>query len=549
MRITFLICTLLFFTSHIHAQIHRSSVKLDKLEKKWNKLSKSNTPKNFILIPGGEHLFERDYLSSLNIPQSDTNTLADHFYEHRIKRQLTPYAISKTEVTNKEYRAFINWVIDSIALSILAAKDPSYFTDLTAKNLNWNRRNEVIDSTNFEVLKPLYRFIPDTSYKTNGRYQIDPSYIAYRFQSEGNKDLNSLLVYPDTLCWARDDPYNSGNFSKTYFSRPYYQEYPVVGVSWEQAQAYCDWLSRQGTFTYRLPTSYEFERAYDASLESSSFISSKSGRIVELIKNRYPYPWSGFDLFGKGDYLANFGSIIDNYNHILKSGNLDGAYLTSKIGAYPPSLSGLYDLAGNVSEWLSDTIPTKIILQRRNTLFPNRGSLFGEKNTSTKFITDSAIILNITDSLVTLIDKVFLYYETDSYYGKHSKKIHQYWKDLGSPEVILPSKEYCLFPQGKDLDYLPWSNKVEPSILEEIQSRIELAKNCYHNFKIAASINKPRAIMGGSFFDGPLFMKRGVKQLYDEKATHSKIGFRVVTDIQITQSQQKFLEKHQIQYK
>jgi len=169
--------------------------------------------------------------------------------------------------------------------------------------------------------------------------------------------LNTYIVnvYPDTTCWVNDFQ-NSDNeaYLRNYFSNPAYNDYPVVGVSWEQANAFCAWrtdyllkgLGGEARYIqrYRLPTEAEWEYA----------ARGKAGN---------EFPWDNKDVAnGDGCFYANFKPDRGNYT---KDGNL----ITSKVGIYGANSNGLYDMAGNVAEWTS-TVFTESGIEAMNDLNP-----------------------------------------------------------------------------------------------------------------------------------------------------------------------------------
>ena len=119
-------------------------------------------------------------------------------------------------------------------------------------------------------------------------------------------------------------------------------DYPVVGVNWKQATAFTKWRTLMMTQflrkikqpilpEFRLPTETEWEYASRGSLENS------------------PYPWGGpYTRNAKGCFLANFKPLRGNYV-------ADGGIKTIKVMSYNPNGYGLYDMAGNVAEWTSNT--------------------------------------------------------------------------------------------------------------------------------------------------------------------------------------------------
>lgn len=153
--------------------------------------------------------------------------------------------------------------------------------------------------------------------------------------------LNTYIVniYPDTTCWVNDfQNANNERYMKLYFSNPTYDDYPVVGVTWEQANAFCAWrtnflMKGLGGYAkqiqrYRLPSEVEWEYA----------ARGKEGN---------PFPWESTEVKSdKGCFYANFKPDRGNYTQ-------DGSLITSKCGIFSANSNGLYDMAGNVAEWTS----------------------------------------------------------------------------------------------------------------------------------------------------------------------------------------------------
>ncbi len=107
---------------------------------------------------------------------------------------------------------------------------------------------------------------------------------------------------------------------------------PVVFVSWNDAQAFCKWLSKKEKRTYRLPTEAEWE------------MTCRGGSPWTR------YPW-GNRLPGDGD--ANFGDGSPKLPESLTTVD-DGYEYVSPVRAFPPNAYGLYDMAGNVMQWVED---------------------------------------------------------------------------------------------------------------------------------------------------------------------------------------------------
>ncbi len=325
--------------------------------------------------------------------------------------------MDETEVTNSKYRQFVNYVRDSILRERLAEIDETYRVVKTDKDgeeigsqINWKKplprrpsedEQEIIDG--LYVTNPVtgdkmldykqmnYRYeIYDYTSAALRKYRINPAernlntditidpneevwiskdtaYVddegriireTINRQLTGPWDfLNTYIVniYPDTTCWVNDFP-NADNetYMRYYFSNPAYNDYPVVGVTWEQANAFCAWRTEyllkglgpaaRYVQRYRLPTEAEWEYAARG-------------------KDQNEFPWDNEDVAsGRGCFYANFKPDNGNYT---KDGNL----ITSRVGIYAANSNGLFDMAGNVAEWTS-TIYTEAGVEAMNDINP-----------------------------------------------------------------------------------------------------------------------------------------------------------------------------------
>ena len=301
--------------------------------------------------------------------------------------------MDETEVTNSEYRQFVHWVRDSIAYKLLIDEGMEEFK-LTPKNqrdeddyvINWSKKipwakRLVQDDPVNEALSPLFYEDGFGNLKTNmlryeyswlnleeaaklgnrfdvsrGRYPEGASVRVDSFWVEDEeirsatitrplhepKDLKTnaiICVYPDTAVWGRDFDYSFNDpLLYGYFNMPGYSEYPVVGVTWEQAHAFCHWrtnlLRNQGhqiAHQYRLPTEAEWEYA------------ARGGRRAAM------YPWGDkYARDSEGCFLANFKPYRGSYHD-------DTGTATMAVGQFKPNDFGLFDMAGNVAEWTASS--------------------------------------------------------------------------------------------------------------------------------------------------------------------------------------------------
>jgi gliding motility-associated lipoprotein GldK len=253
-----------------------------------------------------------------------------------------------TEITNSEYKQFVFWVRDSIAATILDYKDPK------TGNLDQKRMATIWKQKNiFEQLGQMM-MAPDD--RILGRMEIDPDKLeyqeeyvdykaaAYRKPNEPRSKFiikNKIRIYPDTLVWVRDYAYAYNDpMSKRYFDHPAFANYPVVGVNWKQASAFCTWRSRFLN-AYLEAKNYATESSFRLPTEAEWEYAARGGRSQSM------FPWGNYYLRNrKGCLMANFKPGRGNYPE-------DGGFYTVRADAYWPNDFGLYNMAGNVAEWTS----------------------------------------------------------------------------------------------------------------------------------------------------------------------------------------------------
>jgi formylglycine-generating enzyme required for sulfatase activity len=114
---------------------------------------------------------------------------------------------------------------------------------------------------------------------------------------------------------------------------PHSDEHPAVCVSWQDAQAYARWLSTKTGQQYRLPSEREWEYAARAGTST-------------------PYPWSGSSVCGHANVADEALRLKQPSWQIEKCS--DGFPFTAPVGSYAPNAFGLYDMHGNVMEWVQD---------------------------------------------------------------------------------------------------------------------------------------------------------------------------------------------------
>ena len=344
-------------------------------------------PYGMTLIPGGAFVMGKSGDDFVSVNDAPTKTVT-----------VRSFYMDETEITNSEYRQFVEWVRDStvrLRLAILAdelgetpgdgeagigdfafldnedeEKTPydQYMEDnyygmgddfYEGRKINnnidliWDTA-EYPDEYYVEVMDSMY--LPmEESY--NGQRTLDVSKLNFQYsymdigaaaqdKTSKRKDFikkESLNIYPDTTVWIRDFNYSYNEpMHNDYFWHQAYGDYPVVGVTWKQAKAFAAWRTlyknsnqkkrdREFVNSFRLPSEAEWEYAARGGIQGGDF------------------PWGGpYTKNDRGCFLANFKPLRGDYA-------ADQALYTVEANSYEPNDYNLYNMAGNVAEWVDSS--------------------------------------------------------------------------------------------------------------------------------------------------------------------------------------------------
>lgn len=357
---------------------------------------------------------------------------------------------------------------------------------------------------------------------------------------------------PDTLVWRDRLAYNEP-MVENYLRYPSYQYYPVVGVSWIQATDYCAWrtdrvnenilvqkgildldpdqvndnnfnteaylagqyeglvnknlvdLNPNGTGErrvkledgillprYRLPTESEWEFAALGLIGNT---------VYERVTDRRMYPWDSHVLRTTDDDY--YGAFITNFrrgrgDYMGVAGDLnDGAVGPAPVGSYFPNDYGLFNMAGNVAEWVMD-VYRPLSFEDVADLNPFRGNVFQQK------VRDSEGLIEEKDSLGRL-----------KYQDVPTEEIGDRINYRKSNNINYRDGDYASSVLKED-----WSQQTKDSF----------SKTMY-DYSVTTMINDyARVYKGGSWKDEAYWLNPGTRRYLDQHKSTDYIGFRCAMD-------------------
>ncbi len=270
----------------------------------------------------------------------DAHVSAAEVYESSKTVDGPAFFISQTEVSNLEYRKFV----ESCIAKWMKENRPE-----VAQKYNWESP---------EYVQAVQAWLESSSATAGASGAVSSTTVQAPAKNWAELYVQKLdwgkitfrgeSIYPNTQVWISQFLWNEA-WSDYYFVHPTFNNYPVVGVSYLQATLYCQWYSdaygqkerAEYQIVYRLPSELEWERAASVVAEKRSKKSSGSPVNNNFLRN------------SKGAYIANFRDSSENFGQ-------DGAMYTAPVQSYYTNDAGCYNMQGNVAEWTSTTIGYRI---------------------------------------------------------------------------------------------------------------------------------------------------------------------------------------------
>lgn len=421
---------------------------------------------------------------------------------------------------------------------------------------------------------------------------------------------------PDTLVWREKLAYNEP-YVEYYLRHPAYRDYPVVGVNWLQANEFCAWRTDrvnefiliregllehvpnpsdqdyfsteaylagkwQGQLKQKLPSFDEQNPERDVRMEDGIFLPKYrlpteaeweyaaygliGNTIGERITERRIYPWNGHGVRnavdeymgqinanfvrGAGDYMGTAGFLNDN------------ADVTAPVYSYWPNDYGLYNMAGNVSEWVMDVYRAQTIGDA-DEFRPFRGNVFvTQQRDSTTLVggLGGDILTNVdgpvyqkfkhkvstptphgvSGEVTEAVDSVLTRMtgaapnaddmngnKNVTAEGKSDIPGRVQWREVSSAIAADNLDERRNYKTADYINYL--DGDVQSSIYYNLgeDAYTDMADKLMYEYAKTSLVNdKSHVYKGGSWRDRAYFLNPGTRRYLDQRQTAAWLGFR-----------------------
>lgn len=276
------------------------------------------------------------------------------------QQHVQSFYMDETEVTNFMYLEFLDYT-----KKVFPPTDENYkniYVGVCPDTLVWRNRlgyNETM--TNNYLRHPAYaeypvvgvNWVQATEFSKWRTERVNEALLeknGYTKKNAKTNDVDAESLFNTELYLASPTLAYGAKNEELAFKRPKgRQATSKNGATAEQKGVYATRSSGILLPEYRLPTEVEWEYAASADVGQ---------REYNIYKGQKKYPWSGsYTRSGKrqtkGDQLANFKQGNGDYGGIAGWSD-DGADITQSVKFYPANDFGLYDMAGNVAEWVAD---------------------------------------------------------------------------------------------------------------------------------------------------------------------------------------------------
>ena len=298
------------------------------------------------------------------------------------QQHVQSFYMDETEVTNSMYLEYLEWT-----KKVFPPNEDKYkhiYLGISPDTLVWRNRlgyNETM--TNNYLRHPAYAEYPVvgvnwiqavefSKWRTNRVNESILEKNGYLKKDAKTKDIEAQNTF-DTETYVATPTSTFGAKNEDVVKKlPNGRKSSGKGKNGEQKNVYAQRSSGLILPEYRLPTEAEWEYAAAADVGQ---------REYNIYKGQKKYPWSGSYTRSssrktKGDQLANFKQGNGDYGGIAGWSD-DGADITNKVKSYPANDFGLYDMAGNVAEWVAD-VYRPIIDNESNDFNYFRGNLYSK---------------------------------------------------------------------------------------------------------------------------------------------------------------------------